>query len=354
MKKIFTWCKLFIKRQLKRPSMIFVLIFMLLMSLALRVMSMDITAGAKVGFYINPSSTDYDSMLPLIESLESHTGIIEFVPYDSRQLMEEDVQAGTLQCAYVFSDDFYASLTEGNNRKLVELIEAPENLISLLSNVVILATVMENMSCDILVEDTISQNFFENITEEELDYLRESYDKYASNGSTFSFDYNSLYDQYRGSSQTINISDYLVTPVKGLVAIFVFIASLTGGISWFNDSNSFTFANIPLNRRPILKLLVIATPSVMAAAAGYVSLIIAGIYDNPLHELYVMTAYCILCIVFSYLLTAVVNEHIFSALIPVFILGSIICCPIFFNLASFIPAMKILQKLFMPSYFFLL
>lgn len=354
MKKTFTWCKIFIKRQLKRPSMIFVLIIMLLMSMALRYMSTDITVGAKVGFYINETSEHYAEMTSLADSLTSHNGIIKFLSYDSVYELENDVRSGTLECAYIFSDDFYKSITDGSNRKVIELIESPENAISILSNVVILATVMENMAEHMLIKDVDSRNFFAGITEADLESLRDTYKLYASNGSTFSFDYNALYDEYTGSSKTININDYLVTPVKGIVAIFVFIIALTGGISWYKDKAGATYANIPLTKLPAMKLLVITIPVCMAAIAGYISLLMAGICDNPLRELYVMAVYSMICIAFTYILTTIINENFFSALIPVFILGSVICCPIFFNLANIIPAMKVLQNIFLPTLYFML
>lgn len=354
MKKILTWYLLFSKRQLKRASMIFILAFMLIMTIALKFMSTDITAGATVGFYIDKTSPDYNKMSEIIDGLLCHDGMIKFASYDSRQSLENDVTSGTIQGGYVFSDDFYEKFVECDNRKLVELIESPDNSISILSNMIVLAVVMENAAGDVLIEDTISQDFFDGIPESDFMKLQEEYRKYASNGSTFSFDYDTLYEDYKGSSKSMDISSYLVTPVRGIVAIFIFITALTGGVSWFNDKNSFTYANIPLNRRHTLKLLVISVPVVMTSIAGYLSLVITGICDNPLNELYVVTVYGILCIVFTCILTMITTESLFSALIPVFILGSVICCPIFFNLANLIPAMKILQKLFMPSYFFML
>ena len=354
MKRMFTWFFIFLKRSIKRASLIFTLSFLLVMTVALRLMSTDITAGVKVGFYINKNTDNYDKMVEIINSLLNHDGIIEFVSYDSREHLESDVTSSSIQGGYIFSDDFYDRFTECNNRKVVELIEAPENSVSSLSNVVLLATVMENIAGDVLVEDASSQDFFVDVSEKDYELLLVEYKKYASNGTTFSFDYSTLYEDYKGSSKSINISSFLVTPVRGIVAIFIFIIALTGGVSWFNDKNSFIYANIPLNKRYALKLLVISTPVIIAMTAGYLSLVIAGICDNPIYELYVVVVYSVICISFTYILTTITTESLFCALIPVFILGSIICCPIFFNLANLIPAMKILQKLFIPTYYFMI
>ena len=309
-------------------------------------MSKDITASISIGFVSNDTAIQ--------ESLDNHNGIIKFKEYESAETLKEAVSAGSIQCGYIFNNDFTDRLLKGETKNLIELIDTPENIISMLSNLVVLATVMDTMSCEILVEDVLNQETFAGITAEDIESLKNYYEQYSSNGSTFSFDYNALYEDYKGSTNSINIFSYLVTPVRGIVAIFVFIIALTSGLSWYKDRNCNTYANIPLNKRPVLKLLNISIPTVIAMLTGYFSLLLAGICDNYLHEIITILAYGLLCIAFAYILSSIVNEYIYCGLIPVFILGSIICCPIFFNLANIIPAMKYLQNVFLPTYYFML
>ncbi|MBQ2981152.1 MAG: hypothetical protein IJD58_03390 [Lachnospiraceae bacterium] len=345
MKKIITWCGILTKRQLKRPSLIAVLLCMVVLSITMRVMSKDVTASISVGFVTTDENIE--------DNLLNHKGLLHFEKYDTRDELLSAVSSSTIQCGYVLKDDFYDSLVNGNNKKLIELIETPENIISLLSNLVMIGTIMDVSACNLLVDDALNQDFFVNVDEDDIIKLREYYEKYSTNDSTFSFDYNALYEDYTGSKSTINIFEYLVTPVRGIVAIFVFIIALTGGLSWFKDKNSNTYANIPLTKRPFLKLLIISIPTIIAMLAGYFSLLVAGICNRYLYELFTMLAYGMLCIIVTYILSSVTNEHIYSGLIPVFILGSIICCPIFFNLANIIPPMKYLQNLFLPTYYFM-
>ena len=345
MKKSLTWCRILGKRQLKRPSIIVVLLCMVILAFSLRLMSKDVTASILVGYVSNDTAIQ--------ESLNNHNGIISFKEYTSADSLKESVSAGSIQCGYIFNDDFSDRLLNGETKNLVELIDTPENIISMLSNLVVLATVMDTMSMEILVEDVLNQEAFIGITDEDIASLKNYYQLYSSNGSTFSFDYNALYEDYTGSSNSINIFSYLVTPVRGIVAIFVFIIALTSGLSWYKDKNCNTYANIPLNKRPLLKLLNISIPTVIAMLTGYFSLLLAGICDNYLHEIFTMLAYGLLCIIFAYILSSIVNEYIYCGLIPVFILGSIICCPIFINLANIIPAIKYLQNIFLPTYYFM-
>lgn len=345
MKKSITWCLILGKRQLKRPSLIAVLMCMVILAISMRIMSKDITASISVGFVTKDATVK--------ENLLAHEGLISFEEYSTRDDLLNAVSSSSVQCGYIFNDDFVNILKAGENRNLVELVQTPENVVSILSNLVVLATVMDSTACDLLVEDVLNQEFFVGITDQDIETLISYYNQYSSNGSTFAFDYDALYEDYQGSSDSINIFEYLVTPVRGIVAIFVFIIALTGGLSWFKDKNSNTYANIPLNKRPSLKLLIISIPTVIAMLSGYLSLLVAGICSNYLYELFTMFAYGLLCIIVTYILSSVVNEHIYCGLIPVFILGSIICCPIFFNLANLIPAMKYLQNIFLPTYYFM-
>lgn len=349
MKKILTWYFIFTKRQLKRISTIFILVSMLLLTIGLKVMSTEITASIDVGFYMD----NEDSIMTDIKnSLESHEGLLKFINYSSKEQLELAVSSGTLQCGYIFDDDFSEKIVQNNTKNLVTLIETPDNIISLLGNLVIMATVMENTACHMLIDDILSQDFFVNVSAEELVELRAAYNKFATNGSTFSFDYDTMYEDYKGSSDKINIAPFLTTPIRGIIAIFVFISALTGGVTWFNDQDSFIYANIPLKKRHGIRLLTIAIPTILAGAMGYISII--TLLDNgnsAIKELYTMAIYSILCLLFSFVLSYATTKNVYCALIPVFILGSIVCCPIIFNLGNLIPSLKFLQHLFLPTYY---
>lgn len=353
MKKAFTWCYIFTKRQLKRASTIFILVAMLLLTIVLSLMSTTLTASMDVGFYMN--STENDVVMTGIENgLLKHEGLLNFVAYDSAAALRDDVTAGTIQCGYIFDDAFSEAIVDNNAKNLVELVETPDNIVSLLSNVVILATVMEHSACDMLIEDILEQDFFKNVPDEDIAALRDTYNTFATNGSTFAFDYDTLYEDYKGSSNTIDIAPFLVTPVKGIIAIFIFVSALTGGVGWFNDSDSAIYANIPLRKRFLLRLLTIFIPTILACLMGYISILTVGIGTDALYELFAILVYGILCIAFSYILSFIAKKNIYCSLIPVFILGSVVCCPIFFNLGNLVPSLRVLQSIFLPTYYFML
>lgn len=353
MKRAFIWCYIFGKRQLKRASTLVILIAMLLLTIALSAMSKTMTASVDIGFYI-PDNEGSTVMTNIKNGLISHEGIINFISYSSAETLADDVMSGTVQCGYIFDEAFSDNIAKNNVKKMVELVEPPENTISLLSNVVILATVMEHSAIEMLVEDILAQDFFVNVSDEALESLREDYNTFSTNGSTFAFDYDTLYEDYKGSSDSIDIAPYLVTPVKGIIAIFIFVSALTGGVGWFNDSDSSIYANIPLKKCHLIRLLTIAIPTFFTSLMGYISILTVGIYTNAAYELFAIFVYGALCVLFSCIFSYITKKNVYCSLIPVFILGSVVCCPIFFNLGNLIPSLKLLQNIFLPTYYFML
>ena len=359
MKKAFVWYFIFTKRHLKRISTIFILLAMLLLTVAMKMISTTMTISVDVGFFMedlhsdNTDTVSYEVIHNISNALENHDGLIHFIAYSSDETLRHDVETGNIQCGYVLGSSLYNSVTTGNTKNLVELIETPENSISLLADIVILATIMEHSACDILIEDILAQDFFTNISSDDLETVRTAYNTFASNGSTFSFDYSTLYDEYKGSSNTLDISSYLITPVRGVIAIFIFISALTGGVSWFNDSDSTLYANIPPRKHHRLRLMTIAIPTFLSFAMGYISTIAIGLSTDYGYELLALAAYALMCILFTYALSYLTPKNIFCALIPVFILGSVVCSPIFFNIGNLIPTMRFLQNLFLPTHYFI-
>lgn len=338
MKKIFTWLLLMTKRQLKHISTIIILVGMLIAVISISFLPTTIQPAIHVGYYIDKNNPHY---LELSDSLDTHDGCLIFTVYDDIEELEALVISGTLQAGYVFNEDLAK----------VSTFRTADNASAILSDVVILAMIMEQTADDMLVKDILRQSFFADMTDEDVKRIYDIYETYATNGSTFAFDYRALYDAYEGSTRNMDISSYITTPVRGIIATFIFIATLAAGANSYIDEASHIYANIPLRRRPALRLLNLSIPAILSGIIGFIGILLVGISNNIFYEVYALLAYTGLCIAFCFLLTFILNKYIYLSLIPVFILGSIVCCPIFFNLGNIIPAMKIIQQMFLPTYY---
>ena len=336
MKTAFIWLYIMAKRQLKRPSTIFISLCMVISIIVMRYIPTSIDASINIGYCMSPSYED------ISDSLLNHEGLLIFIPYTDTYTLSKDVTSGAIQCGYVF----------GDNLDILDKYTTPNNPVSLLSDVVILSIIMTHSADDMLIEDILNQRYFKDMSEEDINYIRHTYEIYASGDKTFSFDYRALYDDYAGSSSLVNIAPYLITPMRGTIAIFIFIAALAAGVGTYRDINCHIYANIPLRKRPYLRLLNISIPAFLSGTLGLIGIIIVGISDHILYECFSMLVYALLCTLFSFGLTYILKDNIYYSLLPVFILGSVICCPIFFNLGNIIPTIKVLQHLFLHTYYF--
>ena len=170
MKKSITWCLILTKRQLKRPSLIAVLLCMVILSISMRVISKDVSASISVGFVTKDSSVK--------KSLLAHEGLLKFKEYNSDEALTKAVSAGSIQCGYLIQDDFTECIKEGENKDLIELVTSPDNIVSTLSNLVITATIIENTACELLIDDILNQSFFKNLGDEDVKQIQEYYNEF--------------------------------------------------------------------------------------------------------------------------------------------------------------------------------
>ena len=98
--------------------------------------------------------------------------------------------------------------------------------------------------------------------------------------------------------------------------------------------------------------MYIMIPTVLFGICEVLTIFISGNAAAPGKELCGMLIYIILITVFCFILISVVRKSkILSACIPVILLCSLIFCPVFINADIYIPAIKYVQKLFMPYYY---
>ncbi|NLL93747.1 MAG: ABC transporter permease [Clostridiales bacterium] len=341
MKKFFTWFYYLSKRQFKNWLFIILLLIMPLCAFGLRQVSIGIESTIKIGIVDEDNSVLSSDF---ISGLSEHSSIIGYTIYDNTASMEKAVLNGSVQCGYTILQGFENRVLNNSRVGLIRVYTKPESSISFLSNEIIFAKVFELCGYPALVKDIDEFNAFSNISDDEWASLKNSYETYLTNGKTFSFDYtNGDIDK----TSSISITDYIKTPVRGIVALLIFLAALAGGFNYIKDKNSgFGWK---------MCIYDTAIPVFFCNISGIISLYIVGISGNITKEAATLLCYSLIVISFTCILSTLIkNLAIYCATIPIFVMGSIVCSPIFFNLSTFIPAMKVLQMFFMPTYYFLI
>lgn len=345
MKRFFTWFYYLSKRQLKNIFFVLVLLLIPLCSIMLKSFGNSLKASLAIGIVDLDKTSLSDDLVNSLNTTDENS-VVTFKVYDNTSDMDNDILSGKIQCGYSILSGFQDKVSKSSLKNLIDVHSKPDSSIILLSNELLFTYIFRESGYYTLIKDMEDSNIFYNIKDEYYEKLKSDYDANIANGRTFNFNYSQTNGTYI-SSNNIDILDYIKTPIRGIVAVFIFISGLAGGFTFLKDSK-----NKITNK---LCIFDIGIPVFFSAISGIISIFIIGINKSLLKETVVTVCYCAIVILFVFAITRLLKNNIaYCSTIPVFSLGSLICCPIFINLKTFLPIINILQYLFMPTYYFML
>ncbi len=342
--KIWLWFILSCKRQLKHGF--FIMMMILLPVLSYSVQQLEKKDSGKIVIAV---FTEEDGIaVNIIEKLMAQEGMFEFYQCESQQKLEEDVAARRAECGYVFKAGLKEKLDNKKFKRSIEIYSAPSTITAKLSQEVVFSSLIEVYGEDILEQYVKEDQIFSLLPVEEVwRDMKEQYKKYQNNGSTFSFQFETL------STKRIEAgSGKIVFPVRGMVAVYLFVIGLFSAVTLSQDEKKGLFIPVPANLRLVCKLAAMLAPVLLAGASGLAAIFVTGNGATISKEVLALSGYLIFIIIFAYLCKIVFKNPVtLCSLIPFFILGSFVFCPVFIDAAKWIPAVKILRHLFLPYYY---
>ncbi|MBS6645496.1 MAG: ABC transporter permease [Clostridiaceae bacterium] len=342
--RIWTWFCLSCKRQLKHPGYLILLLFLPLVLYGAAKMEAKDEEGVKIALYVEGG----DLAERTVASLMERDSVFDFYRCDTVEELEREVSSKQAECGYIFYEDLEERLNEEKYRRSIGLCTSPATVISPLASEVVFAALMEQYGRVLLENYVINEQGFEPLDEKQAwAELSELFDMYRTNHSTFAF----AYDTIDGG----NIQDVTVKtgfPVRGVAAVMVFIAGIFASVMLLEDEKKGLYIPVPYSQKLWCKAASVLALVFLAAVSGLVSLKVTGNMGNFGYELACMAVYVILVSGFAFLLKSVVrNGAVICCLIPFFIIGSLILCPVFLDVGQWLPDIKIAQRLFLPYYY---
>lgn len=348
-KKIFTWIYLLCKHILRMPVILMLLLAIPAVTIAFSLLpdeasNTDISAG--IYFEKNDDSTTNQFRTLLLSSDESS---FSFIEYTDCQSMKADVISGKLECAYIFTDKFSDALSDGKYKNSVEVIKSSSSIMLSAVNEIVFADIVKISGYGTL-NDYIYTDYIDETAAPQLgEYMYAAYEAYCAGGETFHLDIRtenniSLNDEPQQSAG-------LTFPLRGILSILIMLASLSGSIAWLTDRENGLFAPRPHSFHIISCILYPLLPAVLFTLCTELTLALSGnAYPLPVELIYSLR-YIVLVTAFSCACCLLKKSRLVISLVPVIVLGSLIFCPIFINIESFLPAFRYLSRLFVPRYF---
>ena len=129
---------------------------------------------------------------------------------------------------------------------------------------------------------------------------KELYTKWLESGSTFRFEY-----QFQGrDGEEIDVASSRtdVFPVRGLVAVYVFITGLYGAVVMCGDEERGLFLPLSYGYRIPCRVASMAAPAIMVSISGLLALWAGGVMTSFPREAAAMAGYCCVVIASAWIL----------------------------------------------------
>lgn len=296
---------------------------------------------------------------------EEDGSILTFYLCGSEQQVKDEVAARRAECGYVIGQDLREKLDQKKYKRSIRVYSAPSTVAAGLSTEVVFAALMELYDKELFVEYVENGGVFEG--QSLAGQAASLYETWLNSGTTFHFTAETLGPETMASEPETMASgsDIMVSepddsskgqdalfPVRGIVAVYVFVIGLYAAVMSQTDEARGLFLPVPYNCRTACRVSSMAAPVFLAAVSGMGALVSGGVMTGLWRELSAMLLYVAAVIAFAWLLrTAVKSPGAICCLIPFFLMGSLLFCPVVIDIGRYVPGLLPVQKLFLPWYY---
>lgn len=285
------------------------------------------------------------------EQLLNEESAFAFYLCETREELKEDVAAGRAECGYSFPAGLRELLEKKNYRSAIRVTKSPSTVAADLAGECVFAALFRVYGRELLEQYVWSGEPFTSLGKsgngdlwEEIEPI---YEKALSDGSTFSFAYETV-DGTAAEEMQMKVS----FPVRGIGTVFIFVMGLAAAVTAAEDEQRGLYAAVTAGKQRGMQAISIAAMTALSCASVLVALSVSGNLGQLPAECGALLLYGGVTVLFSvFLLVLLRNPLVISGLIPFFILGSLICCPIFADLSVFVPILSRLRYLFLPWYY---
>lgn len=335
---------LFSKRLLKKTSFRLLLCAVPLLALGMR----HLSAGDSGILHIVLCQEDPADALSgeIVRRLLAENSVIQYTVAEHAEEACVLVESGRADAAWIFPGEMQERLDRFTGRELweegvVRVVEKEDNVALRLAREKLFGAMYSHVSY------SLYRNFVQNDLGlvADVDLLFQSYESTAVEGSLFRLARVNGIGEASDSSQ----QDFLVAPVRGMLALLVLLCGLAATMYFLQDQARGVLDAIPFRRRRKYLYLYQLTAIGIVSAAALTALALSGVAGKWYREIAWMAVYAAMCMGFCSLLQRVCgNLRRLAALVPVLMLLSFIFCPVFFSLGK----LKLLSCL-LPSYYYL-
>lgn len=355
MRQAVFWFFLSCRRYLKRLSFLAILLALPAAAFLLDLAGKSGDNRIRIAVCTEPAESMQTALsFRLLEALTDAEGMFSFYACEDAKQVKEDVASRRAECGYVIAADLGERMEKKDYKRAIRVFSAPKTVTAELSQEVVFAELISLYDPELFSQYVESGSAYafsgEPGSEERKALAKEAaglYDRWAENGSTFRFSYETV-----DAEVVTPDAGSGVFPVRGLAAVFVYVTGIYAAAVGASDQKRGLFVPVPWQNRAACRIASMAASVVLAALSGLFSLAAGGELENPAEEVFSMAFYAAAVLLFSWLLCLIFRRPgLIGSLLPFFLMGSLLFCPVFADAARFLPEAGWIGRLFLPWYY---
>ena len=174
--------------------------------------------------------------------------------------------------------------------------------------------------------------------------LLKYYDDFAAEATFFEF----AYLDGGIKEETEQSSSYLLSPVRGLLAVVIVLGGLAAAMYYMQDEKLGTFSLVSQKRKDPVEFGCQMIAVVNVSAVALIALAAAGLMANLGREMVLILLNALATALFCMTVRRICGSiGILGTLLPVLMVGMLVVCPVFFDFGT----LHYVQYLFPPTYY---
>jgi ABC-2 type transport system permease protein len=344
-KCVARWGLLLWKRLYKKASFVLLLLLIPLLALGYGTASQDDSGIMTVA--LASEATPVEPLTQSVWDELQQSNVVRYVICQSPEQARDMVKNYRADVAWIFAENIeekiYTFAADRSRKNAFVTIVEPKDRTILKLGREILSGVMFSYCSEAVYLQYIRENVPE-LAELSDQQLLEYFHNVELEEGLFA------YSDVQGNviKDTDDRHHYLLTPVRGIMAVIMVLAALATAMYYLRDVKQGTFSLVPHRYLWVVELGCQLITSLNVAAVVLLSLIFAGQISEAGREVAVLLVYSLCVGCFAMLVRRIFGGIRGLAMVtPLLVLAMLAVCPVFLNVAE----LRGLQMLFLPTYY---
>lgn len=283
----------------------------------------------------------------VMEDLKENTNLIRFVFCDTPSDAKQMIRDGKADGAWIFAEDMEEKVYEfvqnpSRKNAFVRVIEQDDNIPMRLVREKLSGTVFGHCSAQFYLAHI--RNNVPELDEMSDEELMSYYNNFAKDIDLFEFSYL----ETEGGAQDALEANYLLAPVRGLLAVIIVLGGLAAAMYFIHDDRAGTFALVPQRSRAVVEFSCQMIAAVNVAAVALIAMLLSGLSGSFERELLVLGLYAVTVSLFCMTVRRLCGKMTaVGVALPLLVVVMLVVCPVFFDLGW----LRALQYIFPPTYY---